>query len=209
MASPRNSAPITIATGGTSRVTSKALVAPAEIDQPEVEDVGVGAAYDGQDKDRSDRAERRERLLPRLVEDQCNWKHHERARGQLAGGDRHRRNPLPLEPARPNSGQGIEEGGGYAGKLRQHVIADRAEQIGADHQSDTAKSEQNACDFARGHALVGGENVGDDDAPDRGGRVEDRREPARNVRLAPAEQDEGDHIVQQREEEHRAPDRAG
>ena len=44
-----------------------------------------------------------------------------------------------------------------------------------------------------------GEQVSDDHAPDRRRGVEDRGKPAGDVRLAPAEQDERDRIVEQRQ----------
>ena len=51
--SPRNSPPSRIATGGTSKVTSSALVAPERLDQPEVEHVTEGGAEQRQRGDRA------------------------------------------------------------------------------------------------------------------------------------------------------------
>ena len=61
--SPRNRPPSRIATGGTSKVTSSALVAPGGIDQPEIEDIGEGACRPAprrRSRPRPSAAERRE-----------------------------------------------------------------------------------------------------------------------------------------------------
>ena len=67
------------------------------------------------------RRQRREGLRPRLVEEEGDRKHHQRARGQLAGRHRHRRKAHAPEPARPDRGQRIAERRGDAGELRKHV----------------------------------------------------------------------------------------
>ncbi len=59
--------------------------------------------------------------------------------------------------------------------------------------------------FIRSSAV---KQVGDDHAPDRGRRVEDRGEPAGDMRLAPAEQSEGQGIVEQSQQQDRSPRRA-
>ena len=116
-----------------------------------------------------------------------------------------RRDRLALEAARPDAGEGVGQRRQHAGELGQRIAAQRTQEIGAEHQRDAGEADQHARDLAAGHLLVGGEQVGDDHAPDRRGRVEDGGEAAGDLGLAPAEQQERDDVVDQRQQQDRAP----
>ena len=99
--------------------------------------------------------------------------------------------------AAPRRRRARSTGSRQAGDLRQRVPrSGRANR--ADHHRDAAKAEQDADELA-GPALVVGEGVRDDHAPDRRGRIQDRGEAADNLRLRPGEEAERDDVVEQGE----------
>src|SRR6478735_5782916 len=175
------------------------------VDQAEIQHVAEGGAEQCKRRDRRDRAERRKGASPRLINDEREGQHHHGAGGQLAGRDAERRDAKATKAARPDGRQRIAERRGDAGKLREAVSAEVGEERGADHRRDAAEAEQYAGDLARAHALVGGEEVRDEDAPDRGRRIEDRSETAGDMGLAPAEQRERQGIVEQGQQHDRPP----
>jgi hypothetical protein len=90
-------------------------------------------------------------------------------------------------------------------QLGQRIGAEVGEQARPDHGGDAREAEQGAGELARRHPFVAGEPMGNEHAPDRRRRVEDRSEAAGDVGLAPAEQSEGQSIVEQSEQQDRAP----
>ena len=103
--------------------------------------------------------------------------------------------PMRAETARPDGGKRIAQRGGDAGELGKRAGAEARQQRRADHRRDSAEAEQHAGELARVHPLVVGKEVGDDHAPDRRGRIEDRGKAAGDMRLAPAEKANGSALL--------------
>ena len=114
--------------------------------------------------------------------------------------------PMAPEPARPDGGQRIAERGGDAGELGQRARCRGWTSSDGPIIVATPPKPSSTPAILRGVIRSScGEEMGDDHAPDRRGRVEDRGEAAGDMRLAPAEQGERQRIVEQREQQDRAP----
>src|SRR4029453_11856754 len=94
----------------------------------------------------------------------------------------------------------------HAGELSEYIVADRTEKRRSDHHRDAAKTEQDPGELAGGELFIAGEEMRDHYAPNGRGRVEDRGQSAGDMGLTPSEQDEGNGVVEQGEDEDRAPD---
>jgi hypothetical protein len=176
------------------------------VDEPEVKHVAERSAQESERSDCRHCAQRREGVSPRLVDQHRQWQHHQRAGGQLSGRHAERRNPEPPEATCPDGGKRVAERGCDAGQFGEAARPEAREQGWADHHGHSAEAEHDPGDLSRVHPLVIREKVGDDDSPDRRGCIEDRRETACDVGLAPAEESEWQRIVEKREEQDRAPD---
>src|SRR5512138_2673400 len=95
------------------------------------------------------------------------------------------------EPAAENSRAGVAEGGAEDGELAERLGAEAAQRVRPDDHNRTKKAERDAEGAAPAHALVGGEEVGEDEGEERGGGVENGGQAAVDAGLAPHDEREG------------------
>ena len=145
----------------------------------------------------------RRRQLPGPVQQQAQRHGEERRRDQHAGARR-----LAAEVIQPPGDDAVDriaDSGQQHDDLRQRLAAQLVQRLGPDQHDDAGEAQDAAQDLAPAQRLLAHEQMGQQDGVERHRRHQDRRQPAVDMGLAPADHDKGQHGAEAAHDQQRPP----